>query len=173
MKKFRRLSLGVFAAAALVALPAPAQADVCGESHTTPLIAGQHYTSGAIRIANDESNIYVQYQTDEPWFISEAHAAAASTLDGIAQSKTGNPIPGRFAYSATFDPEVSTYTFVIPTSGLFTEGSTVYVAAHAVVQAPKSAGGSQTAWGQGPDFPGNNWATYMMYTLQSCSGGNS
>ncbi|MGE3177649.1 MAG: hypothetical protein AB7O32_09275 [Vicinamibacterales bacterium] len=173
MHLFDRLTFGACVALALLVTASPARAEVCGAPMTTPLIAGQHYTSGSIILANDADHLYVQYATVEPWLISEAHAAVASTLAGIPQSRAGNPIPGRFSYSATFDPELSTYTFAIPIAGLFAEGSTVFVAAHAVVQAPREAGGSQTAWGYGPDFPGNNWAMYLQYTLQSCDGGGN
>ena len=173
MMNGRQLSAGILALAGLLLVSAPARADVCGVPQAAPLVAGQHYTAGTITIANDENNLYVQYQTDSPWMMSEAHAMAATTLAGIPQSKSGNPIPGRFSYSATFDPQVSAYTFAIPLSSLTALGNTVYVAAHAVVQAPREAGGSQTAWGYGPDFPGNNWATYIMYSLQPCGGGGN
>jgi hypothetical protein len=162
--------LGALAVAGLVLVSAPVHAEVCGSPLNTPLIAGQSYPAGAVWIFNDASNIYVQYQTESPWVISDAHAAVASTLAGIPQTKAGNPIPGRFAYSATFDPEVTNYTFVIPAAG-YTAGQTIFVAAHAMVHAPKGFGGSQTGWAFGPEFPGANWATYVMYEVQSCGGG--
>lgn len=170
MGKFRHLTVGLLTAGALMTSISPADAETCGTT-TSNLIAGQHYTAGQITIANDETYIYVNYATSSPWLMSEAHAAAATTLAGIPQSKSGNPIPGRFPYSATFDPEVTDYTFSIPLAGLVPETGQVFVAAHAVVQAPKSQGGSQTAWGEGADFPGANWATYIVYTPQVCGGG--
>jgi hypothetical protein len=155
-------------ASALFAVASPASAQVCGTPTTSTLFAGQTIVAGTVTVFNDASNIYVRYDTNVPWVISDAHAAVAATLDGIPQTKSGNPIPGRFAYSATFDPEVTTYTFGVPSSGLFTAGQQVYVAAHAMLQAPKSAGGSQTGWAFGPDFPGANWATYVTYQVQRC-----
>ena len=103
--------------------------------------------------------------------MSDAHVAVATTLAGIPQTKAGNPIPGRFPYSATFDPEVTSYTFVIP-AGTFAASQTLFIAAHAMVLAPSGSGGSQTGWGFGPDFPGANWATYIAYQMQSCGGGS-
>ncbi|HEU4691649.1 MAG TPA: hypothetical protein VFS23_24970 [Vicinamibacterales bacterium] len=169
MKKTCQLFGGMILAGLLFASPVHAQ--VCGTPMETPLVAGQHYYAGTVRVFNDNSNIYVQYMTDSPWILSEAHAAVAATLQGLPQTKNGNPMPGRFAYSATFDPEVTNYTFVVPSSGVFAANQAVYVAAHAVVQAPRSEGGSQTGWGYGQDFPGANWATYMTYNVQSCGGG--
>jgi len=159
-------SLGVIGA--LVAFAAPASAQVCGTATTTTLFAGQTIVAGTVTVYNDASNIYIKYDTSAPWVISDTHAAVAATLDGIPQTKAGNPIPGRFAYSATFDPEVTTYTFAVPSATVFAAGQVVFVAAHAMLQAPKSAGGSQTGWGFGPDFPGANWATYIKYQVQRC-----
>lgn len=161
----------VMAAVSISGRPAEAQASACGTPTSTTLVAGQHYVAGTISVSNDANYLYVTYTSDSPWLLSEAHAAVAGTLEEIPQSRAGNPIPGRFAYSATFDPEVSTYTFGIPIAGVFTAGQTLYVAAHSVVQAPRDQGGSQTAWGEGPSFRGNNWAMYLNYTVQSCDGG--
>ena len=157
--------------ALLGAFASPARAQVCGTPRSTTLYAGQTMVAGTINIYNDASNVYVQYSLQTPWVMSDAHVAIATSLAGIPQTKTGNPIPGRFPYSATFDPEVTTYTFGIP-AGSFLSGQSIVVAAHAVVHAPKSLGGSQTGWGFGPDFPGSNWATYLGYTVQACGGGS-
>ena len=161
------VSIGVVAAS-----PAHAQS-VCGTPLQTTLVAGQHYAAGIITISNDDANVYVKYETSAPWLMSEAHVAVATTLAGIPQTKTGNPIPGRFSYSATFDPEVSSSIFTIPLSSLGNSASNLFVAAHAIVQAPQNQGGAQTGWGQGTGFPGSNWAMYVNYAVQSCSGGGN
>lgn len=168
MGKFRQFAIGLVAAAAVIATSAPAYAQACGATTTTTLYAGQTIPSGTVSIYNDAAYLYVTYTTDTPWVMSVAHVAVASTLAGIPQTKTGNPIPGRFPYHATFDPEVMTYTFVVPMAGTYTAGQSLVVAAHAVVHAPKSYGGSQTGWGYGPEFPGSNWATYIEYRVQKC-----
>lgn len=158
---------------ASVAMASPAQAQVCGTVASTALIAGQHFDAGTVSVYNDATNIYVTYNTVSPWVLSDVHVSAATTLAGIPQTKAGNPIPGRFAYSATFDPELSTYTVAIPYAGLYNVGQSLFIAAHAMVQAPREQGGAQTAWGSGPSFPGNNWAMYLNYSVQSCGGGNT
>ncbi len=173
MRSFRRIALGLSVISALAVSAGEARAQACGTTASTPLIAGQHYTAGTISISNDANFIYVQYATENPWVMSDAHVAVAKTLAEIPQTKSKNPIPGRFAYSATFDPEVTSHTFVVPLAGLYAEGQTVYIAAHALVQAPRADGGSQTGWGFGPGFAGSNWATYLAYTIQSCGGGNT
>jgi len=44
-------------------------------------------------------------------------------------------------------------------------GTPIFLAAHSVVV---SASGSETAWAEGQDFPGSNWAMYFSYDVQSC-----
>jgi hypothetical protein len=167
----RRLAIALTVVVGCSVSATPAAADVCGTPMSSSLIAGQHFTAGSISVYNDAVNIYVKYDTLAPWLLSDAHVAVANSLAGLPQTKTGNPIPGRFAYSATYDPEVTSYTFAIPYAGLFTPGERLFVAAHAAVQAPRDQGGSQTAWGEGPGFPGSNWAMYLTYRVQSCDGG--
>lgn len=168
MAKSVKLTLLLLSCSLLAAWAVPAQA-VCGSSVVTPLYAGQTLNAGTVTVSNDGSYIYVRYTTNDPWEISDAHLAVAGSLAGIPQTKKGNPIPGHFAYSAIFNPEVTDYTFTIPI-GSFLPGQTLYVAAHAVVQAPSGSGGTQTGWGFGPGFPGANWATYIQYTVQGCGG---
>jgi hypothetical protein len=166
MSSFRLLAAGLMASAVLT-VASPAQAQMCGTAQSTPLIAGQHYRAGQVVNYNDATFLYVTYVLDAPWTMSVGHVAAAGTLDGIAQTRSGNPVPGHFQFHATFDRPVTTHAVVIPRATLPSTGQVV-VAAHADVHAPQSAGGSQGAWGAGPGFPGANWATYIAYPLQPC-----
>ncbi len=169
MVKSIKIALLLLPCILLVLAAAPAQAQACGTPLVTPLYAGQTLDAGNVTVSNDAINIYVEYSTNDPWVISEAHLAIADSLAGIPQTKKGNPIPGHFSNSAIFDPEVTDYTFTVPRGNFFV-GETLYIGAHAIVQAPASSGGTQTGWGFGPGFPGANWATYLQYTVQPCGG---
>jgi hypothetical protein len=168
MSKTAKLALLVAAAVLPAVWSAPAQAQ-CNAPTTVTLYAGRTLDAGTVSVSNDTVNLYVQYSTTSPWVLTAAHLAVADSLAGIPQTKTKNPIPGRFPYSATFDPEVTSFTFTIPLSN-YNPGQTLFIAAHAVVLAPfqGSGGGTQTGWGYGPGFPGANWATYFQYTVASC-----
>lgn len=168
MSKTAKLALLVAAAVLPAVWNAPAQAQ-CNAPTTVTLYAGRTLDAGTVSVSNDTVNLYVQYSTASPWVLTAAHLAVADSLAGIPQTKTKNPIPGRFPYSATFDPEVTSFTFTIPLSN-YNPGQTLFIAAHAVVLAPfqGSGGGTQTGWGYGPGFPGANWATYFQYTVASC-----
>ncbi len=152
-----------------------------------PLFAGSpHYYSdwwwmnkmlvGWVHVWNDCDYLYVEYITEGGWELTETHVAVATSFEDIPQTKKGNPKVGHFPYKMTHDPPVTLYTYEIELE--WTAGTKLYIAAHAVVQ--KLIGydncdpiyQEETAWANcgGPDayFPGNNWATYFTYHVQSC-----
>ena len=124
------------------------------------LIAGQNEVAGNIKVWDDDSSLFILYETTEPWCLTETHLAVASSLDGIPQSN-GNPIPGQFPYKSDHKCATS-YLYKIPLDNNVCE---LYIAAHAAVKSP---GSKETAWGSGLDFPGKNWATYFTYEPNAC-----
>jgi hypothetical protein len=150
----------------MVVAAAPAAAQ-CGSQETVTLFGGQTIDTGTVTIANDDSNLYITYTTNDPWVITAVHLAVADSLSGIPQNKNNNPLPGHFPNNSTFNPPLTSITYTIPL-GSFVAGETLYIGAQAEVQAPGDQGGSQTAWGFGPRFGGHNWATYINYQVQPC-----
>jgi hypothetical protein len=151
--------------------PAPVTSgSVCGLPTQVILYAGQTINAGNVTVWNDQTDLYVQFNTSGGWLMTESHVAVATSLAGIPQ-KNGNPIPGQFPYSMVHNPPVTTYTYAIPL-GSWQPGQQLYIAAHAVVVMLDQYGNvirRETGWGNGPNFPGKNWATYLMYTVQSCN----
>jgi hypothetical protein len=97
------------------------------------LCAGQSTDIGTVTVENDDTNLYVTFNTTAPWYIDETHVAVGSSLDEIPQTKKGNPIPGQFPYECeTLDPMATTCTAIIPLNGWCT-GDEIFVAAHAAV----------------------------------------
>lgn len=132
----------------------------CGEMTKTPLIAGQNMIIGMVIVTNDAQFLYVEYVTLAPWVLVETHVAVADSLEGIPQTKTGNPKVGQFAYN------IDSWIDLI-----WPEGTLLYVAAHAKVWKLDENGQvvqEETAWGKGYPFPGNNWAMYFNHTVQRC-----
>ncbi len=131
----------------------------CGEATVVPLIAGQSTTIGEVIVANDDQFLYVEYVTQAPWVLVETHIAVSDSLEGIPQTKTGNPKVGQFAYN--IDSEIGL---------VWSRGTLLYVAADAEVWKLDENGQvvqEETAWGEGISFPGNNWAMYFNHTVQS------
>jgi len=142
---------------------------VCGDTTRVILYAGQTIDVGTVEVWNCSQNICVRYTTTGGWVMTETHLAIATSLGGIPQ-KNGNPIPGHFPYHAVHNPPVTEYTYCVPL-GSWTPGTELYIAAHAVVKLLDGNGNviqQQTGWGDGEDFPGKNWATYLRYTVQEC-----
>jgi Ca-activated chloride channel family protein len=136
------------------------QATINVHPFVTDLIAGGGNSKSAIDVGdviiwNDEDFLYITYETTDDWYITETHLHVAASLEDIPQTKKGNPIPGHFDYKDYHHPSVQTYMYAIPWT--WEPGTTLYIAAHAVVSF------GETAWGDGVDFDGNNWATYIMY----------
>ena len=76
-----------------------AAAHTCDAPQITPLIAGQHTYVGHVKVCNDDTNLYVTYETTYPWCLKETHLHVAKEESYIPQTKKGNPIPGHFDYS--------------------------------------------------------------------------
>jgi hypothetical protein len=129
---------------------------------TADLIAGQHTDVGDVVVWSDGDSLSVKYVVSEDdCVLTETHLAVADSLEGIPQTRKGNPIPGQFAYTMEHDPPVPEYTYVIDLAA-WPEGTELYIAAHAAVSCP--CRGEETTWGAGYDFPGNNWGTYFTLT---------
>jgi hypothetical protein len=169
------IALALFVAATgcdRAGMPAEAQVNaqvVCGVPQQVTLYAGQTINVGNVMVWNDATNLYVQYNITGGWVMTESHVAVATSLSGIPQ-KNGNPVPGQFPYKTVHNPGVTTYTYTIPLNQ-WPVGQQLYVATHAVVQLIDGNGNviqTETGWGNGPGFPGKNWATYLMYTIQGC-----
>jgi hypothetical protein len=143
--------------------------------YVTDLMAGGGNVKSAIDVGyvlvyNDLDHLYIKYVTEGGWYMTETHLHVADALADIPQTKNGNPIPGHFDYATDHDPAVQEFEYVIPWSEDWTPGTTLHIAAHASVQmlvGHDSHGDpvyhTETAWGDGLDFPGHNWATYFEY----------
>ena len=128
-----------------------AQAQPCGVNNplTHPLLANGSIPAGTVTVSNDQTNLYVTIATTGDFRISRLDVAVATTLAGIPQSG-GQPNLSQFPYRQTFSPDVTSHTFTIPL-GTITNGTTVYVAAHASLDSASQ--GHQQAWGAGTLFP--------------------
>lgn len=115
--------------ALVVALVPSVAAAPPGVTKTADLFAGQTTDVGDVFVWNDATNLYIEIDLVSGWCMTESHVAVASTTAGIPQTKTGNPIPGKFAYGDTYDPCADGDVFTVPLSGF----ATPVIAVHAKV----------------------------------------
>lgn len=139
----------------------------CAPAVSYDLLGGQHILVGNLSVLNDETNLYVTYNTTDGWVINEIHLYAG-LLAGTPMNKRGNPIPGQFPYKATFANGRTSYTIAIPLSSL--PDKCYSIAAHAVVT---KDGSSETAWTQDERFANRtgaaNWSGFSDYCTQDCT----
>jgi len=136
---------------------------------TVTLYAGQHIDVGIVNLSemcvDNQPTLKITYEVDDPWRIAETHLDVANDPDGLPQ-KNGNPIPGQFAYKDEWESYREQVTYEVPLESC----NEVFIAAHAVVVNHSSDDKknvwdvTETAWADGEDFDGNNWATYFNYT---------
>jgi hypothetical protein len=136
---------------------------------TVTLYAGQHIDVGIVNLSeicvDNQPTLKIIYEVDETWRITETHLEVANDPDELPQ-RNGNPIPGQFTYKDEWESYREQVTYEVPLESC----NETFIAAHAVVVSPSSDDKknvwdvSETAWADGEDFGGNNWATYFNYT---------
>ncbi len=131
-------------------------------STTVNLMAGQNTVAGTVTAESDGQNLTVTYTTNDQWNLNEIHLYVGE-YQLAPQNNGGNPMPGRFPYKQQFVDPVKTFSYVFPLSSL---PDCFIVAAHSVVK--KTNGGTETGWGQGTQFPGNNWGMYFEVCAPDC-----
>jgi len=139
-----------------------------GTSGAITLYADQDIPVGTVSVWNDCTDLHVTYDITEPnWVMTETHLAVVTDLSEFPTNKAGNPKVGLFPHKREYDfidgVREDTYT-ISDTRGV---GTTLYIAAHAVVE--KQIEGEiiqeEPVWGAGTDFSGKNWATYFTYNI--------
>lgn len=101
-----------------------------GVTKAADLFAGQTADVGDVFVWNDATKLYVELDLAAGWCMTESHVAVASALAGIPQTKTFNPIPGKFAAGDSYDPCQDADTFEFALSGF---DATPVIAVHAMV----------------------------------------
>jgi PKD repeat protein len=99
------------------------------------LIAGQDIYIGDVYVWNDNDDFHVLYRTFDDWYLLETHLQVNKTEPEIPQTKKGNPIPGHFEFSESFNiaDYVNDWYISFPIPEDMTYGETIVIAAHAEV----------------------------------------
>lgn len=136
---------------------------------TYDLYAGQHILVGQLIVEMTSEQIGLKYDMLEGWYLKETHAEVAADLMDIWQSK-GNPVPGKFSEGHDFSMKMMVDEDMVIFEGSYPLAS--LIAAHASVfqMCNGHVVNCETAWaaysdGTGEQFPGNNWATYVILSV--------
>jgi len=136
--------------------------NVGGTFPSGTLVTGKNIDVGTVNVWNDADNLYVKYViTDQDWCLTETHLQVATSLAGIPKTKKGNPIPSQFEENDEHDCVTEVlYTYNLVEKE-WSDDTEFFIAAYAVVFNEKI----ETAWADGLDFDGKNWATYFIYNI--------
>ena len=94
------------------------------------LYAAQYYRAGELVVWKNTTHLFIEYDLDEGYNMSESQLHVNTSLEGIPQNN-GNPPPGQFDYQETHSL-VNEYTYEIPWDPDW-DNLELYIAAHAVV----------------------------------------
>lgn len=135
---------------------------------TTTLFAGQTINVGTLSIANDATNISVNYALANGWYLGEVHLYIGP-LSQLPVNSQNVPVPGQFPVNQSFGNGISTYSYSRPLAGL---PPCYVVVAHASVY--KMVNGvvvqTETAWGFGDPFQNTDrWGWTVPYCTQTCN----
>lgn len=152
----------------------------------TDIIADQHYIVGAIKVWNDSEKIYVKYDFDYGYTMSESHLFIGEALEDIPIND-GTVPPGLLPFKGDHD-RVEEYEFVRPLFGTYPqkgkptekkeysweEGDLLYIVAHAGgvrgpgTQQPGNSCNYNLTWSAAPGSPLElitvNGETWWRYT---------
>jgi len=127
------------------------------------LIAGQHHIAGTVTVDIDGENLIITYTTNGDWTIEATHLSIGNCAEQtIPTTGSGNPKVGHFEHSSDHNDGVNEVVYMLNASVL---DDNYCFAAHAEVSGPT---GGETAWAEGEEFPGNNWAMYVDALLSDC-----
>jgi len=106
-----------------------------GDPFVTPLLAGQTIDVGTVSVWNDDTNLYVTYNTTGGWVMTETHLAVVTDPGDFPTNKAGNPKVGHFPYSKE-NIFMTTWEQTIEFAELegWTAGGPLYIAAHAAIE---------------------------------------
>lgn len=145
----------------------------CGVPKIVTLWAGQFYDAGDVTISNDGDFLSVEINAANGWVLTQTHVGTARTLEDLPQTGSGNPQIGHFELSSEHEPPVTSYVYEVSLLEYGYElGDPIVLAVHAEVELYDGGGTliqEETAWADGPEFPGRSWATYVEYTIQECT----
>ena len=162
MKMIQRILVAFFLILVLASIESPV--------HAIDLIAAKSgEVVGSLSLWNQGPYLYVKYEiTNSHWCMTKTYLHLGMSPDQIPQTKSGNPILGRFDYRGLFGPNPDgnvcggEYTYKIQLSGY---SGTLYIAAYSDLS-NRDEHNQDGAWADGVRFSGDKSARYFAYTFE-------
>ncbi len=139
----------------------------CSPVLSVPLLAdGGAIEVGSVRVANDEADVFVTFETTDGWEITTSHLFVGDEGDRIPITGGGTPQVGRFPWASDHVGGATSYTYAVSRAD-FDAVDLLTVAAHADVRRGEQMEG---AWADGdPIGSERSWATAFSYDPVECA----
>lgn len=142
---------------------APSGSSSAALSATEPLIAGKNIDAGILTITRDERNIYVEYAANSNYLIGETHLWIGTSVSDVPQNKQGIVVPGKFSWSRTYSPAVSSAIVTVPIT--WADSTELFVFAHASLIGATASVAGETAFAGTNVYDSKRWTYYAKYAL--------
>lgn len=145
----------------------PGKVKISSNPYVTDLIAGQNVDAGDVIISFTPDYIYVEYVMTGNWWMTNAkfHIVPDSCGGGwrFPVTKKGNPIPGQFDYHYDYPNGTQHALIAVPWDEDWEDALEMCFAAHADLELRdgEPPWETQTGWGNGDPFPGDQWGMYF------------
>ena len=139
---------------------ANARATIDDPCYVTDLIAGQNTIVGTVSVESDGVDLSIVYRTTGSWTMTDTHMSIGNCAEQwIPVNGGGNPKVGQFEAEAVHVSE----TLVIYMIAVSALDENYCFAAHADV----TGNGNESAWAEGVNFEGRQWAMFIEDVLLS------
>jgi len=148
-----------------------------GTDSSYTLWSGQTINAGTVSISRDATKLYVVYETDSNYLISETHVWVGTDISAVPSNTNGVLVPGQFDKGksgigkiASYSPNVSKAVVEITISESWTADTQLYVFAHSALIGQNGAG-NETGFGGGVGVNVGDktkpprWYYYIPYRL--------
>ncbi len=159
----------------------------CDNSLSIPLYVEGGKRVGNVTVRLDGNDLKVNYQVNDGWYIKQTNLEVSDNYNGLPLKADGSPDVEAYQYNSKYFTPVKSADYTISASH-WPLGTDLYISAQAVVvnetngkckqHSAKTSYGDKSyskgqskeleAWALGEKFPGQIFAGYFIYNLESC-----
>ncbi|MFN3752713.1 hypothetical protein [Flavobacterium sp.] len=133
---------------------------------TTDLLAGRRFDAGELRVYFDAEKVYVEYETNENWYIRKTHLYIGDQ-ELTPVNRRGEPVPVNFPMGGTHPEGEQNIVYsiskdVLPKCFSISANAEVYLVQDGEIVLV------ETAWARGERFTQSSWGMFFDVCQSNC-----